>query len=54
MGKGFTANSLTTANIGLVPSLFYGGGNSEATTKVPKVYINYIFFPDREAYQETV
>lgn len=45
--KGFTASTLTNTNSGLIPSTFFRGGNSEASTTVPKAYINYLFFDEQ-------
>ncbi|MES2645572.1 MAG: DUF5675 family protein [Bacteroidota bacterium] len=46
-GKGLTAASLSTTNIGLVPTTFFRGSNSEPATTIPKAYINYIFFDEQ-------
>lgn len=45
--KGLTAAQLNTLNTGLVPGSFFRGANNEATTKVPKAYINYILFDEQ-------
>lgn len=48
--KGLTATQLNTLNTGLVPTTFFRGTNGEATTTVPKAYINYILFDEQFKY----
>ncbi|MGN6437498.1 MAG: RHS repeat-associated core domain-containing protein, partial [Agriterribacter sp.] len=48
--KGLSAAQLNSTNSGLIPSSFFRGGNNEASTTVPKAYINYIFFDEQFKY----
>ncbi|MGN6493886.1 MAG: DUF6443 domain-containing protein [Agriterribacter sp.] len=48
--KGLSAAQLNSTNSGLIPSSFFRGSNNEASTTVPKAYINYIFFDEQFKY----
>jgi RHS repeat-associated protein len=45
--KGVTAGQLNILNSGLIPSTFIRGDNNEPVAKIPKAYINYLFFDEQ-------
>lgn len=48
--KGATETILQNINTGVIPNTFFTGSNNEASTTIPKAYINYIFFDEQFKY----